>query len=106
MFKLFSTLASLAFVSSARRQPVGLEKHYRANDVIMPPLADNSTYGNTEQIHTTHLNLDLTVDFNNRELSGMATHSMKVLQATNIVQFDIWDLDIHSVGNATDHTAV
>lgn len=72
----------------------------------MPPLADNSTYGNTEQIHTTHLNLDLTVDFNNRELSGMATHSMKVLQATNIVQFDIWDLDIHSVGNATDHTAV
>ena len=68
----------------------------------MPPRADNSTYGNTEEIHTTHLDLNLTVDFNSTTLSGQAFHTMSVLQYTYIVQFDIWDLDIHSVFNASD----
>ena len=106
MQKLVSTLTSLVAVSGAQRHAYGLEKHYRANDVIMPPLADNSTYGNTEQIHTTHLNLDLNVDFDTRKLSGVATHTMNVIQATSTVQFDIWDLDINSVANSTDLSAL
>ena len=86
---------------------MGLHKHLAtSNDVIMPPLADNSTYGNTEEIHTTHLDLNLTVDFDTTTLSGQALHSMSVLQYTNVVQFDIWDLDIHSVFNASDSTAL
>ena len=105
MQKLVSTVASLVTVSSAQRH-YGLEKHYRANDVIMPPLADNSTYGNTEQIHTTHLMLDLNVDFDTRKLSGRATHQMNVIEATNVVQFDIWDLDIAGVSNSTDQSSL
>jgi len=51
----------------------------------MPPLADNSTYGNTEQIHTVHLDLNLTVDFDSRTLSGQAFHRMMVLKPTSII---------------------
>jgi len=72
----------------------------------MPPRADNSTYGNTEEIHTVHLDLNLTVDFNTTTLSGSAVHKMMVLQATNKVQFDIWDLDIHRVFNASSQTII
>jgi leukotriene-A4 hydrolase len=69
---------------------------------VPPPLADNSTYGNTEEIHTEHLALNLTVDFDARTLSGQAYHQMRVVQETSTVQFDIWDLDIAGVFNSTD----
>ena len=78
MLKVFGTLAALVLTVSA----YGLEKkrfHGIGNDVIMPPLADNSTYGNTEEIHTTHVSLDLKVDFDERTLNGTASHTMKVL---------------------------
>ena len=72
MLKLFTTLATLAFAAQARPS---LKKHLSsANDVIMPPRADNSTYGNTEEINTVHLDLNLTVDFNTTTLSGQAYH--------------------------------
>ena len=37
------------------------------------------------------------VDFDERTLSGTANHTMEVLEATSIAQFDIWDLTINSV---------
>lgn len=106
MLNLLTTFASLAFAVQARR-PYGLNKHLSSvNDVIMPPLADNSTYGNTNEIHTVHLDLNLSVDFNSTTLSGQAYHQMSVIQETSTVQFDIWDLDIHSVWNASDSSAL
>ena len=53
--------------------------------IVSPPLADNSTYGNTEQIHTTHVSLNLNVDFDTRELSGNAIHQMNVVAPTDVV---------------------
>ena len=95
-------MASLALAANAYKP--SLEKHFRANDVVMPPLADNSTYGNTEQIRTKHVDLDLTVDFDARTLSGNATHEMVVVAATSVAQFDIWDLTVNqvSVGTSMD----
>jgi len=46
--------------------------------------------------------LNLTVDFDTRQLSGTAEHNMKVLETTNVAQFDIWDLNITGVYNSTD----
>ena len=49
MLKTFSSLAMLFTAANSKRlSPI--EKHYAAmnGDVISPPLADNSTYGNTE----------------------------------------------------------
>ena len=81
MFKVFSTLTTLFMAVSAKNW---VHKQWNSNDVIMPPLADNSTYGNTEQIHTTHVHLNLQVDFDSRTLNGSAVHSMTVLQNTSI----------------------
>jgi leukotriene-A4 hydrolase len=94
MFKVFSTLTALFMAVSAKNW---VHKQTRPNDVIMPPLVDNSTYGNTDQIHTQHVHLALEVDFDERTLSGTANHTMEVLEATSIAQFDIWDLIINSV---------
>ena len=99
MLKLFGTLAALVLTANAS----GLGKkrfHGFANDVIMPPLADNSTYGNTEEIHTTHVSLDLWVDFDERTLNGTARHTMNVIaDKTTLAQYDIWNLEIFGVSS-------
>lgn len=104
MLKVISSFAMLFMATSSRRLSA-LEKHFAMNgDVIAPPLADNSTYGNTEEIHTTHVHLNLTVDFDTRQLNGQAYHSMEVLKETTVAQFDIWDLTIVECFNATDNS--
>ena len=52
------------------------------------------------------MSLDLTVDFDTRELSGNAIHKMNVVAPTDVVQFDIWDLAIDSCFNATDNSVL
>lgn len=49
MLRIVSTLATLAFAANAAK-PTSWEKLYAKTNgnVISPPLADNSTYGNTE----------------------------------------------------------
>lgn len=106
MLKVFGTLASLAFAANAVKSS-NWEKIYSQTNgnVLSPPLADNSTYGNTEQIHTTHVHLSLEVDFDQRSLSGVATHNMNVVANTNVVQFDVWDLTVSNVFNTTSNEA-
>lgn len=63
-----------------------------------PPLVDNSTYANTDQIYTDHVHLDLALDFDTEVITGSAKHSMIVKDPTaEYVQFDIWDLEIQNV---------
>ena len=40
------------------------------DDYRMPPAVDNSTYGNVDEIHTVHLDIDLTADFEESKLFG------------------------------------
>ena len=61
------------------------------------PLADNSTYGNTEQLHTTHLHLNLDVDFDTRVISGTVTHDLTCLENTQVLQLDAWDITVKNV---------
>ena len=62
------------------------------------PAHDYFSFANTEQFVTTHLALDLVVDFDARELRGSATLTMQRLDsdATDIV-LDTRDLDITDV---------
>ena len=50
------------------------------NDVTVrsQPIADNSTFGNIDQIATTHVHLNLTADFFTSTLDGWAYHTMLV----------------------------
>ena len=50
MLRIVSTLATLAFAAKAAKPADHWEKLYAHTNgnVMSPPLADNSTYGNTE----------------------------------------------------------
>ncbi|MGB1102634.1 MAG: M1 family metallopeptidase [Crocinitomicaceae bacterium] len=58
---------------------------------------DKHSLANTNEVHATHIHVDLTVDFNNRVLSGVATHDIEMLAETDEMVFDIHDLDIEKV---------
>ncbi len=61
-----------------------------------PTPVNNHSFSNIEEIHTTHLHLDLTVDFTTKKLSGVARHKMEN-QGTNQAIFDVKGLKIHKV---------
>ena len=56
----------------------------------------NHSFSNIEQINTTHLHLDLKVDFINKKLSGVARHKMSN-KGSNKAIFDIKGLKINKV---------
>jgi hypothetical protein len=68
---------------------------------VTPPLAqapaDIFTFSNTAEVTTTHLALDLTVDFNQRRLRGSATLTLDNHTGTNRLVLDTRDLAITRV---------
>ena len=56
----------------------------------------NHSFSNIEEINTTHLHLDLSVDFINKKLNGVARHKMSN-HGSNKAIFDIKGLKIHKV---------
>jgi len=62
------------------------------------PSTDNSTFANTDYVQDYHIQIDWDYVFwGNSTLSGSITHELKVIQDTDFVTFDIWDLTISSV---------
>ena len=57
---------------------------------------NNHSFANIEEIHTTHLHLDLKVDFQKETLQGVARHQMENKGTTNAI-FDIKGLNISKV---------
>lgn len=58
---------------------------------------DSSTYSNIDQVNTKHVHLDLSVDWDNKRLFGMATHKMMAnMDDLTEVFFDIEGIDIQS----------
>ena len=96
MFKAITSLIATVGLVSASPLSDPKKMQYGAN-TLQHPRIDPSTYGNTEHIHTTHFHLDWNVDFDTEMITGSITHDMKVLQDTNKVYFDIWDIDIDHV---------
>tara|TARA_B100001059_G_scaffold224918_1_gene251554 strand:+ start:320 stop:2233 length:1914 start_codon:yes stop_codon:yes gene_type:complete len=63
---------------------------------------DNHSYANIAAIHTKHLHLDLTVDFQKKQLKGVVRHEMKNNGSKEAI-FDVSGLKINNVtiGNGT-----
>lgn len=65
-------------------------------------LKDKHSYSNYDKIHTTHLHLDLDIDFNNQIIYGVARHQM-VNNGADTAIFDIKYLDIQKVTIGKDN---
>ena len=86
IFKL-SLLALLIFSCSNSESETKLQKRIPVK---------NHSFSNIEEINTTHLHLDLSVDFINKKLNGVARHKMSN-HGSNKAIFDIKGLKIHKV---------
>ena len=65
--------------------------------LIPPPMQDNSTYANINQIRTEHLHFDLLIDFDTYSFVGNVVHHMVVMSSNvSVAQFDIWDINVKS----------
>ena len=59
---------------------------------------DWHSYSNYQDIVTTHVHLNLTVDFDTKQLKGSIEHQLNYLNnATKSLVLDTRDLDIHKV---------
>jgi aminopeptidase N len=69
-----------------------------AAKIIHTPQAikDAHSYANINEIRTTHLHLELDVQFDRKIIYGVARHEMKNLGADTAI-FDVRDLEIHKV---------
>ena len=61
------------------------------------PRVDNSTFGNIDEIHTTHYFVDWGISWDARTLYGSILHDMKVVKPTKYIQLDSWALNITDV---------
>jgi leukotriene-A4 hydrolase len=86
-------LFTLLLLVNARQRSVG---HPSGWPLTQPP-RDIYTFSNTADVTTTHLELDLTVDFAERKLHGIATLSIDNLTGTNKLALDTYLLDVSRV---------
>jgi len=64
-------------------------------------VVNNHSYSNIEEINSTHIHLDLDVDFDSKTIQGVARHTMNNKGANKAI-FDIKKLDIHKVTLGTE----
>lgn len=57
----------------------------------------NSSYSNSSHVHTTHLDLDLRVNFDTKTIKGIARHKIENLDKSKVFVLDTKDLDILKV---------
>ena len=91
MHRLLLTIVTFLCASSAH------DVTFLSDFVPEHPLADNSTFGNIEQITTTHFHLDWSIDFDTRVISGTITHDLEVVADTRVLQMDAWDINVYGV---------
>lgn len=58
---------------------------------------DNQSYSNCDEVHTTHLSMDLTVNFDEKKLTGFVKHDIENISGTTTMIFDVNQLSIDKV---------
>ena len=93
MMKVVGLLFSTLFATSLAKGSENLAFY-----VPTHPRTDNSTFANLDHIRDYHVHIDWDdIYWDSSTILGSITHDMNVLQDTNYITFDIWDLDILNV---------
>ncbi len=88
----------LLVLSAACSQTEVNQKNEKETNVS---LIQNHSFSNIDEVHTTHLHLDLNVDFQNKRLKGVARHHLNN-PGFQEVKFDIKSLKINKVTLGTE----
>lgn len=86
-------LFTFVFLVAARQRAVRHPAGWPHGDAP----ADAFSHSQPAQVTTKHISLDLTVDFEQRRLSGSATLDIENLTGTRTLVLDTWQLDVTSV---------
>ena len=103
---IFLSLAITGIIQSCG----GSEEASHENDQVLTDSAvnpiDEHSYSNVFDVKTTHLHLDLNVDFENQVLKGSVLHTIENLTSADEMIFDVYGLKIEKVLlNEKDETA-
>ncbi len=70
----------------------------KQQEVVTPPTSvTDYSYARFDEVAVTHMDMDLTVDFDNQKISGTATFDLDNKAGANVVHFDTWALRILDV---------
>jgi leukotriene-A4 hydrolase len=83
----------LGLLNSCEQKPSFINKKF---DQLSRSADDDHSYSNLDEIHTTHLDLELEVNFENKTIYGVARHKMKN-NGTDTAIFDTKGLMIQKV---------
>ena len=96
MRSLFSFIYVLSLIGVFSSCNLRAKKNLSHTEVIADAVFDNHSYANVRQIRTTHLHLDLDVNFENQTIYGVARHTMQNY-GTDTAIFDIKGLEIQKI---------
>ncbi len=92
MFRLFIFILTLLVVISCKSE--GNKNRVVSSSELIA--VKNHSYSNVNEINTTHLHLDIAVDFDKKELKGVVRHTMNNTGVNRVI-FDMYGLSIEKV---------
>lgn len=92
MNRVFNSLFLLGVLSIA-----GCKEQKSLNENEQKTMNDPHSYANTSEVITTHLSLDVEVDFNQQQISGVATWTIDNKSEAEQLILDIDDLHVDSI---------
>lgn len=99
MFRLLISLAAVLFLTSCNSKG----KQDAVASTNSTPVVKDHSYSNVEEVNTTHLHLDVVVDFENKEITGVVRHTMNNTGVTKAI-FDVYGLNIKKITLGEDET--
>src|SRR5438552_3389784 len=98
--KFFPSCIAILFLLFACNSPKE-KKKAEASDSTVISFVDPHTLSNANDVRVQHLDLDIKIDFDKREITGVANWTIKNLKRADGIIFDTKNLFIDSVKNGT-----
>lgn len=97
--KIFPVLIAAFLVGCGEQEKINDTdtKHEKKDHATADSIeVNNHSYSNIDEIRTKHLHLDLSVNFDDKVISGVARHEMENMGATKAI-FDMKDINVEKV---------